>query len=131
MHCIYRDNTLNATREGVPITLAPLMRKSTSSVFYNTLQAGESLAVLIPLKSHPSAECERARCLVHPLLEIWEHQAIAIHCKRGEKRSQTALGSASVRQFTVRTLQQFCKQTPDLYGAGAAPGKSKGPNGYL
>ena len=25
MHCIYRDNTLNATREGAPITLDPLM----------------------------------------------------------------------------------------------------------
>ena len=27
MHCIYRDNTLNATREGAPITLVPLMEQ--------------------------------------------------------------------------------------------------------
>lgn len=60
MHCIYRDNTLNATREGAAITLAPFMGKSRGSVFHNMLQAGASLPVLIYLKCQSSAELEYA-----------------------------------------------------------------------
>ena len=46
--------------EGTAITLAPLVGKSTGSVFYNMLQAGASLPVLIYLKCQSSAELECA-----------------------------------------------------------------------
>ncbi|KAM7324619.1 hypothetical protein ACRRTK_016924 [Alexandromys fortis] len=62
---------------------------------------------------------------------IWEHRAIAIYRERGEKRSQTALCSASVHQCIVRTQKKSCKQTPDLYVVGAAPRKYKRLHGYL
>lgn len=49
MHCIYRDNTLNATGEGTPITLVPLMGKFMCSMFYGMLQGEGSLPVLMCL----------------------------------------------------------------------------------
>lgn len=55
MHCIYRDNTLNATREGPPITLVPLMGQVYMfHVLSYVMRRG--IFVLMCLKYYPLAE---------------------------------------------------------------------------
>lgn len=55
MHRIYRDNTLNATREGLPITLVPLMGQVYMfHVLSYVMRRG--IFVLMCLKYYPLAE---------------------------------------------------------------------------